>query len=255
MLLLLKVVVTSALVGLMSLAARAWGPAIGGLLMGLPWMTGPVLFLLGLERGDAFVTRASAGVLVGTIAIAAFVGTYATVARRASWPWSLGAACTAFLFTSAAVRMLGLGLLAGGAAAASTLIAAFLLIPRPEKVVMPRPLPWWDIPVRMLATACLVTVIALTADSLGPELSGIVATFPVIFTVVGAFTHATWGASAVTTLARGISLSLLSFTAFFVVVGLLAEPAGLIVSYLCAGGVALLVSAGLILSRRALMRR
>ncbi len=43
MLILLKLTVTPILVALVSIAARRWGPTIGGLIMGLPWMTGPIL--------------------------------------------------------------------------------------------------------------------------------------------------------------------------------------------------------------------
>ena len=44
-------------------------------------------------------------------------------------------------------------------------------------------------------------------------------TFPVILTVVGAFTHHQAGLDAVLRLLRGISLSLIGFCAFFAVVG------------------------------------
>ena len=55
--LLLKLMIVPVLVALMSLAARRFGPKIGGLLIGLPWMTGPVIFFLGLERGDAHAAQ------------------------------------------------------------------------------------------------------------------------------------------------------------------------------------------------------
>jgi hypothetical protein len=99
---------------------------------------------------------------------------------------------------------------------------------------------------RMLATAALVAGITLFADVLGPQVSGIVATFPVILTVVGAFTHHRWGWAAVALLARGITLSLLSFVAFFVVVGSSVVERGLLTSYAIAAAAALAMSAAMI---------
>lgn len=255
MLFLFKVAVSTALVGLVSLIARRWGPMAGGLLMGLPWMTGPVLFFLGLDRGDAFAAQASVGALLGTVGLAVYLLAFALTARRASWPWAVAASALAFMATGAATSRLGLTLPAAGAAAAASLVAAYRLMPRPGPQALPRPLPWWDIPMRMAATAVLVAAITLTADLLGPKVSGIVATFPVISTVVGAFTLARWGADALSALARGIALSLLSFTAFFVVTGSTAERWGLAASFAAASLAALLTSGAVILSRRLMARR
>ena len=83
----------------------------------------------------------------------------------------------------------------------------------------------------MLATAVLVTFISMTADLLGPTLSGIVGTFPVIMTVLGTFTHAQWGGGAAIVLMRAVLLSLLSFIVFFVVVHETVLQLGLTWSY------------------------
>ena len=61
---------------------------------------------------------------------------------------------------------------------------------------------------RMGATGALVTVLILAADALGPQLSGIVSTYPVILTVVGTFTHHRWGREAAWRVMRGLTVSL-----------------------------------------------
>src|SRR5262249_26174754 len=97
----------------------------------------------------------------------------------------------------------------------------------------------------------LVTVLVLTADALGPQLSGIVSTYPIILTVIGTFTHHRWGREAVWRLLRGLTLSLVAFVAFFLVVGLALPSAGLAGSYVLASLVALTMTTGLfILNRR-----
>jgi hypothetical protein len=246
MLFVLKLATAPVLVGLVSLAARAWGPTVGGLIMGLPWMTGPVLFFLGLDKGEEFVAEACIGVLLGVVGIAGYVLTYLTVARWIGWPTSLAAAAAAYATAGLATSEIRPALWVAGSLAAASLVGAFLVMPTPPAPPGPRLLPWWDIPVRMLATAALVALITLFADVLGPQFSGIVATFPVILTVVGAFTHHRWGWAAVAQLARGVTLSLLSFVAFFVVVGASVVERGLLASYVIAAAAALAMSAAMI---------
>lgn len=251
MLILLKLTVTPILVALVSLAARRWGPTIGGLIMGLPWMTGPILFFLGLERGEAYVARASAGVLAGVVGVAAYILVFVITARSASWRISLTAAFVAFAATGYAISGFGLSLWIAAVISAVVLGATYFAMPRVSDAGDLRGLPWWDIPMRMLATALLVLVVMISTDLLGPERSGIVATYPVILSVVMSFTHAQWGWPAVVRLARGVSLSLLSFVGFFLVLGVFVKTAGLTLSYTLATATALLSSLAMILANGA----
>lgn len=252
MLLFLKLTITPVLVAVMSLVARRWGPTVGGLIMGLPWMSGPILFFLGLERGEAYAARASAGILAGGIGIGAYIIAYVYTARRVPWPVSLAAAFPAFAVTGYAVSHLDISLWQAAVGATASLCVAYLVIPNVADPGGLRFLPWWDIPMRMAATAIVVAVITVSADFLGPELSGVVAAYPVILCVIGVFTHSQWGWPAVVQLFRGVSLSLLSFVAFFLVVGLSVVRLGLIPAFGLAIVTALAVSAVLVLpaSRR-----
>jgi hypothetical protein len=245
-----KLAIAPVLVALVSLAARAWGPTIGGLIMGLPWMTGPVLFLLGLEKGEAFVAEACVGVLLGVVGIAGYVLAYIAFARWTSWAASLTAASAAFATAGLGTSGFRPSLSVAAALAVVSLVGAYLVMPTPVAPPGPRLLPWWDIPMRMLATAALVALITLWADKFGPQFSGIVATFPVILTVVGAFTHYRWGWVAVAQLARGVTLSLLSFVAFFLVVGSMVAARGLVMAYAIAAAAALAMSGGMIVLNR-----
>lgn len=158
MLFLLKIAVTPLLVAAVSLAARWWGPTVGGILMGLPWFTGPVLYILVQDWGSEFGVAACVGVLIGVVCISAFILAYGLAAAIAGWPWCLVAAAAAF-FTSAwasnhaaLLPRLASGtvaqLWAAAGAGAASLAVALALLPRPRLAAMPQALPWWDIPVR-----------------------------------------------------------------------------------------------------------
>ena len=167
-----------------------------------------------------------------------------------SWPLCLAAASAAFAATAWATQETRFDLVTAAGLAALCLLLTYILLPGAAAKTMPAPLPWWDIPARMLATIALVGVISITADLLGPQLSGVVATFPVIVSVVGAFTHRQWGRDAVRHMLRGLAVSLLAFVAFFLVVGLALPAVGLVNSYLLAVLAALLVSSLVLLASR-----
>src|SRR5512142_2473844 len=94
--LLLKVLVTPALIGTASLAGRRWGHSVSGWLIALPLTTGPITFFLALGHGPAFAASAAAGTLAGGISQAAFVAAYSQLAWRWKWPGALAAAVLSF---------------------------------------------------------------------------------------------------------------------------------------------------------------
>ena len=250
MLFLLKIALPPFLVAAMSLAARWWGPTIGGLLLGMPWMTGPVLFFLALDKGTEFAVGACTGIELGIVCVSAFMLAYGLVSTYARWPASVAAAAAVFGAGALAIQDVALPLPAAAAAALASLGAAYLLLPRPLSPAKPTALPWWDIPARMLTTFALVAVIMLSADALGPRLSGIVSTYPAMVTVVGAFTHRQWGRDAVRGMLRGLTFSLMVFVVFFLVVGTSLPTLGLVPSFAVAAGLVLALDALLLLAMR-----
>jgi hypothetical protein len=256
MLFLLKIMLPPLLVGAMSLAARRWGPTVGGLLMGLPWMTGPVLFFLALDKGDDFAVGACTGIELGVACICAFMLAYGAVSTYARWPLSILAAFVAFAGAAWATQSIVLSLWGASALAAACLAVTALLLPRPKAMPVLSAPPRWDIPARMLATLLLVAGIMLCADLLGPQLSGIISTYPAILTVIGTFTHQQWGCDAVRRVLRGLALSLFAFVMFFLVVGKSLPALGLAGSFVVATLAALAISAGLMArNQRRLGRR
>ena len=252
MVLLLKMALPMVLVAIISLVSRWCGPTIGGLLMGLPWMTGPLLIFLALDKGDQFAADACAGIELGIVCVAAFMLAYGAVSTFARWPASVALGAVAFAGTAAAIKDVALTLPEAAAAAGAVLLATYLLLPRPQGAATTAMLPWWDIPARMLSTFALVAAILVSADFLGARLSGIVSTYPVVTTVICAFTHHQWGREAVRRILRGLALSLLVFAAFFLIVGLGLPVVGLAGSFAIATA-AVLVIHGLLLA--AMQRR
>jgi hypothetical protein len=260
MLFLLKIAVTPLLVAGVALAARWWGPTVGGILMGLPWFTGPVLFILILDQGIDFGVAACLGVMIAVTCIGGFMLAYGLVAAVAGWPLSLAAGAVAFFTGAAALsdpatlaRVLPAQLPPLWAAAglgAASLCVVLALLPRPRGGVLPQVPPWWDIPARMAAAAALVAALVTGADALGPRLAGVLASYPIILTVTGAFTHHSSGRDAIWRVLRGLAASLFGFIVFFLVLGQALPAAGLIGAYALASLSGLAITAALLAAHR-----
>ena len=90
----------------------------------------------------------------------------------------------------------------------------------------------------MAAAAILTLSITELPSSLGPVLSGIVGTYPVVTTVVVAFTHHQWGREAAVGMLRGSVLSWISFASCFLAIGITLETIGLASSLILGAGCA-----------------
>jgi hypothetical protein len=232
---------TPALIAAASLAGRRWGPAIGGWLVGLPLTSAPVALFLALDHGAGFARAAAAGSLAGALAEVAFCFAYGRLARH-GWPFAFAAACVAFAAAAAVLQRLVPTPAALGVGVVLTLaLTLWLMPPAPGARPAAAP-PRWDIPARMVITTALVVVITGAAVTLGPRLSGILATFPVYAAILTIFAHRTGAAPAVQVL-RGLLLGLLAFAGFFVVLGAVIERFGIAVAFALATAAALAIQA------------
>jgi hypothetical protein len=198
-----------------SLAARRFGARVGGLIAGLPVVAGPILLVYALAHGRAFAAGAAAGTLLGLVSLTAFVVVYARLAAHVFWGASLLAGWLAFAV--ATVAFTSVSIPAGGALAlaGAGLLVGFASLPRPVGAVASRSLPpAWDLPVRAVCALALVLALTAVAGLLGPRLSGLLAPFPIIATVLATFTHAQRGTDELLRLLRGLISGFGAFALF-----------------------------------------
>lgn len=215
--LLAKIVLVPFLIGLLSVAGRRWGPAVGGWLAGLPWTSGPVAFFLAIDHGTGFAASAAQGTVMGLISVAAFCFVYAMAARTQGWVVSVLGGWAAFFLITGALNGVAVSLGVASMATAAVLLAATGVVRADAPADAAGLSPWWEIPLRMAAALTMVLVITGAAASLGPRLSGLLSPFPIFATVLAAFTHRFKGAAASIRLLRGILIGMFSFALFFVI--------------------------------------
>jgi hypothetical protein len=245
--LLLKILVTPALVLTASLAGRAWGQSIGGWLIALPLTSGPVAFFLAIDQGPAFVQDTAFGVVSGAAAQGGFSVGYARAAERHGWPLALAAGMGGYVLIVAVLRALGLPFAGLVAVALLVLIVSVRLMPK-QRYVAHRDFvhPVWDLPGRMLVATALVVGLTAAAPLTGPWLSGVLATVPVFGGVMTVFAHRHYGTDAAVHVVWGFALGIFSVVGFFFALANLIVPLGIAVSF-CAAIAAAFATQGLTL--------
>lgn len=214
----LKLVLAPFLIGGASLAARRWGPAVGGWLVGLPLTSGPVALFVAIEQGIPFAIDVGLAVLAGGFALCAFSIIYARAATAGLEPLAAVAiASLAYVLAAALLGVLelpGLSILA--AAVGLTLVATLRLLPAPPGAHPGARPPRWDLAARILVGTTLIVALTTVAPILGPRASGLISTYPVYVTTLTFFAHRQAGPAAVAAMLRGLTFGLFGWLAFWI---------------------------------------
>ena len=218
--LILKLILVPTLIALVTLAGRRWGAAVAGWLSAFPVVAGPILLFVALEQGAAFAARSAAATLSAVLAVLVFGLSYAWAATRFSWP-----ICAMIGFAAYFVAVLALNYWA------PTLLFALPVAPAN------------DLFFRMAAGAILVLVVTHFAAGMGPTLSGVLAMFPVMGSVLVVFSHRNYGAGFAIHLLRGMVLGFYAFSTFCVVLALTLTKLSIGAAFFFAFGGALVVQA------------
>lgn len=236
----LKLVLAPFLVVASSLAGRRWGPRLAGILVVLPIVAGPILLIVYLEHGSRFAAEAARAATLGVVALALFALLFASLSRRHGWLLTLGLSWVGVLLADLGLVLVRVPVAAALVMALLALHAVDLLLRRLDA---PAPLtgtaPWWDLPGRALATGALVLLVTSLAAVLGPDVTGILAPFPIAISVVCAFVAAQEGHGGVVALLRGIVPGLVGFALFCFLVAVTIDPLGGLAAFTLATAVAL----------------
>jgi hypothetical protein len=153
------------------------------------------------------------------------------------------------------VPALAAGLLAGG----SFVVAGALGSTRgttthaaPPPAAPPALRPPAELALRLAATAAIVLALTAAAGPLGAHVGGLLVAFPVLASVLSAFTHARDGGAAAASLLGGMTRGLVGFAGFCLAIALWLPELGVAGGFAAAGATALaLHAATLPLARRA----
>lgn len=232
---LLKIVLMPLIIAGVTLVARKWGNVIGGVIAGMPWVGGAILFFIGIEQGEIFMTNALPSVLIGLIGWLGFCITYIIAGQRfAGQRFGVLLSFVSGIF----IYLIFALLLKDFTDSLSVNQWFFVLIiltvtslsffPKVKKQhkATPKPLKF-EIPLRMIMITVFVFAITYFAEMLGPGWSGILTPFPVMTATLAIFTHYTQGLPEVRLALMGMYTGVIGFSVFLISVAYFVPQYGL----------------------------
>ena len=166
-------------------AAERAGPFVGAMIATLPLSTGPIYIFLAIDHGAAFIAQAAVMSVASTAAIVSFTAAHAVASQRFATAGSLAIATSAWLCVALLLRLREWSfaeaclLLVLSFAFAMRGLRRFAAIPAPPGA---GPRSRFDLPLRALLVAALVIATSLASRAFGPSVTGLLATYPVVFT-------------------------------------------------------------------------
>lgn len=218
----------------------------------MPAIAGPILLVLALEHGSAFARHASIGTLLGMVALIVFVLAFAWVAERRTWPWAVAAGWGSFAVVIAALRPVHVGPVTALVIAGVACTCGLALLRRPvATVARPPAYPPFDLVLRGGCAVVPVVCVTAAAHLLGAQLSGLVASFPVITPVLAAFTLAQRGPDEAIRLLRGMTVGFFAYALFCFTVAIGIERLGTPTTFVLATALALVAQTAVFACGRA----
>lgn len=207
-------------------------------------MAGPILLVFALSHGRAFAAEAAAGTLLGIVSLLAFIIVYSHLAAKASWAVSLVLGWGAFFAMTGALSTVTVGADTSLAVVLGAIVLTLLALPRVQgEQLSTASLPAWDLPLRGLSALALVLALTALAGQLGAKLSGLLAPFPVIASVLAVFTHAQHGEEDLLRIMRGFVIGLVAYALFCFALAVSLESLSVAESFLLATSCALAIQA------------
>ncbi len=167
-----------------SRATEKLGPFLGAMIATLPVSTGPVYVFLAMDHDAAFISDAARMSVAGVTATVAFVAAHAFASRRHATPLSWLAGTAAWFAVALLLQLRDWSF----PEALILFVAAFALairgLRRFTASVLPTALPRarYDLALRAGLVASVVVATTIAGKLAGPGFTGVLATYPVVFT-------------------------------------------------------------------------
>jgi len=214
-----------------SMIAHRWGPSIGGVVLGLPLTSGPILFFLALEQGTNFAAASALATLMGLISLAASCIVFGWLSFRRGWLSCLIGCCGTFFAVTSILYFVSFSSILTLVVVVAFLVLIYRIFPSGASGSISRESARWEIPARIIAATALVLLITGAASILGPHLSGLLTPFPVYATVMSLFILTSKGPQVSALFLRGIMMGCLTTSVFLFLIASFIVSFGLVVVF------------------------
>lgn len=212
------------------------GPRLSGRLVGLPLTSGPLVLVLLLAEGARAASVAAQGVLAGQLMVVGFTCAYAVASTRATARSTLAAAAPATVVIGAGAHTATAALAWSGLAVVPVaLMALWLWRPDAPSVAPPTRPSGAQLGFRAVLAGVLVSGLSTSSRVLGPGLTGVLASVPLVVAVVAPSTHRDGGSPAARSMLRGTLTVVPGTATFAAVLAIALVPLGGPAAFLTAG--------------------
>jgi hypothetical protein len=219
--------VTAGFVVLATATAERAGPVIGGLVATLPIAAGPAYAFIALDHDTGFIASSALASLAVNAVTAVYALVYAAAAQTRGLAVSLAVAMTVWIVLATAVRSLEWTLI--GACLLNLLVvpACVAIGRRFRDVTMPLiTRRSYDVPLRAGLAALQVAVVVGLSTRVGPEITGILAVFPIVLTSLALILQPRIGGRASAAVLANTISGLAGFSLCLLALHLAAVPLG-----------------------------
>ena len=227
----IKLVSVPVFILIISMVARKWGPSVGGVVLGLPLTSGPVLFFLAFEQGTSFAAASALGTLIGLISLSASCIVFSWVSFKLGWLACLVGCCVTFFTTTLILNFVSFPSVLSLVGVVAFLVLLCRIFPSGASDSVSREYPRWEIPARMIAATGLVLLITGAASILGSHLSGLLTPFPVYAMIMGLFILKSEGPGVSALFLRGVIMGCLTTSVFLFLIASFIASLGLMVVF------------------------
>jgi len=221
--LILKMVMTAAVVVIVSITVERSGPFLGSLIAALPTAAGAAYVILAIEHPPQFIAASAIGSVASTAGVAIFAAIYAMLAQRHGLVASLGIALAIWFLIAAALRLVAWTPLTSVILNVVVFAVTIALCWRYRTAGPPRKFvrSALDIPFRAFASALVVAIVTTVSYSIGSFASGVFAVFPIVLCCSIVILHPRVGGPASASMLAHAQIALIGLW-----LGFLAVPLG-----------------------------
>lgn len=253
-LLLLKAIVSIAIVVGLSIAAERSGPRLAGLLIGLPLGAGMVVIFTGYEQGADFAAASAIHMVPGFATTVVFIYIYGLIAARQNIGGLRGVVMPSLAANA------GYGIAAWGLSQfqmplmysipfliVSIIIGFRIMSSLPDKPITARVTFGWKVlAFRAGMATTVIVIITSIAGQIGPQWTGILTAYPITLFPLILVLHITYAGAEVAAVLKHVPFALGSVTSFCIAI-VFATPAvglvwGVLLAYVAAAVYLLTVS-------------
>jgi uncharacterized membrane protein (GlpM family) len=248
----IKMAVAAGFVIAATVIAERAGAFIGSLIVTLPISAGPAYVFIALDHDAEFVARAALTSVYNNVPTALYAVLFVFLAQRFNAAVSVGAGLMMWFATTWLLHRFDWTLMPAILINVVAVVFLFFLVRRFREAPMPRlPLRWTDLLLRALIVGALIGAVVALSFTIGPEMTGVLASFPATFTSTMLILHRRVGGKATAAVMAHSLVGLLGFGLCMAVLYLAALPLGVPVALCLALLFSMSWNASVLLLRRA----